>query len=78
MDENIKALYELPKPVLAELQDYILHIDSCFATLVTKDLNKIIEIIKKDNLIISEIKTERNFHGLKDFRIICKSSVRTA
>jgi hypothetical protein len=63
----------IPKLKFKSMQDYILHIDGVLAECVTKDRNKVENLIKDNNASIVEIKEERNFYGLTDYRIICKS-----
>ena len=62
----------IPTLKFPQLQDYILHINSSFAECVTKDINHIVDLILVNKASIIEIKRERNFYGLTDYRIICK------
>lgn len=65
---------KIPNLKFKSYQDYILHIDSSYAGCVTKDKNKIEGLIKDNRATIDEIKIERNFYGLTDYRIICFTS----
>lgn len=69
---DIKILEELPQFIMPSKQDYILHIDSAFACCITKSIDEVKAIILKEKANIVNIKQERNFYGLKDYRIICK------
>jgi hypothetical protein len=65
---------KIPNLKFKSYQDYILHIDSSYAECITKDKNKIEDLIKDNKATIDEIKTERNFYGFTDCRIICFTS----
>lgn len=62
----------IPKLNFKSMQDYIVHYGSSLAEFITKDKKKVLDYIEKNNLEITEIKFEKNFNGLNDYRIILR------
>lgn len=59
----------IPKLNFESTQDYIIHYGSSYAEFITKDKKKVLDYIEDNNLEITDIKFEKNFNGLNDYRI---------
>lgn len=61
---------EIPKLKFPSMQDYILHYNSSYADKITKNEQDVIDFINMHRVAKIEIKEERNFYGLIDYRFI--------
>jgi len=61
---------EIPELKFASMQDYILHYNSSYADKITKNKQDVIDFISEHKTANIELKKERNFYGLTDYRFI--------